>query len=545
MLKCKGELEMIKKLMNWNVLFIQYLKRDWKLICLWVVLLGLFCGGFVPAFVEITKGNGLIGMFETLQNPAMISMIGSTPITDATQYTLGAMYSHMMLVFCAIIAMIVSIMHVVSHTRKEEENGLAEFVSTYSIGRLAPSFALLVEESLIHLLLFVFIGSIMTAFQVETIEMIPSFLFAASVVIGGLMGVGIAMIMSQIAVTSSFALASSLLIVGLLYLMRGATDILSPSLSKINPMGWTYLTYPFTENNWIYIGVGFIFCFVITGISFALEIKRDIGAGYLPEMGNHQKVSRSLLSVHGLIIRLNRGMVVGWVVALTVLGAAYGSIYGDMQTFLEGNDLLKTMFQMQGISIEASFTMTIMSILAGLSLVMPITLVNQLYTQETKGYLSQIYAKKTSRGQVYWTMIVFAIVTSVFLVLGLSLGLGGAAISVMKTAELELLDFVQAGFAYFPAVLFIIGLTGVILGWSPKYGKALYVYVVYNIMLSYFGKLVKVPEIVNKTAILSWIPRLPADEFKGSVALGIAIISLVFMIIGYIGYKQRDLIESV
>ncbi|MBW6194312.1 hypothetical protein KZ855_34145, partial [Pseudomonas aeruginosa] len=69
---------MNEKFARWNVLFIQYVKRDWKKIIVWVLGLGLFSGAFVPAFEEIAKGQGLLGMFETMQNPAMISMVGPT-----------------------------------------------------------------------------------------------------------------------------------------------------------------------------------------------------------------------------------------------------------------------------------------------------------------------------------------------------------------------------------------------------------------------------------------------------------------------------------
>ena len=56
-----------------------------------------FSGGFVPAFEELTSGQGLAGLYETLQNPAMIAMVGPTPASNAAEYTLGAMYANEML----------------------------------------------------------------------------------------------------------------------------------------------------------------------------------------------------------------------------------------------------------------------------------------------------------------------------------------------------------------------------------------------------------------------------------------------------------------
>src|SRR5699024_9350900 len=119
---------MKEKFARWYTLFQLYLKRDWKKIMIRVLGLGMFSSGFIPAFKEIAKGQGLLGMFETLQNTAMISMVGTTSVEVASDYTLGAMYAHEMLLFCGLFAMIISNLHVIGHTRKEEDLGLTELV---------------------------------------------------------------------------------------------------------------------------------------------------------------------------------------------------------------------------------------------------------------------------------------------------------------------------------------------------------------------------------------------------------------------------------
>lgn len=91
------------------ILLLQYFKRDWQKIILWILGVGLFSAAFVPAFEEIAKGQGLQGMYETLQNPAMVSMVGPTSVDSAQDYTLGAMYVNEMLLFCALFSMIITI----------------------------------------------------------------------------------------------------------------------------------------------------------------------------------------------------------------------------------------------------------------------------------------------------------------------------------------------------------------------------------------------------------------------------------------------------
>ncbi|MBO0452869.1 ABC transporter permease [Candidatus Enterococcus murrayae] len=536
---------MNEKFARWSVLFIQYVKRDWKKIIVWILGLGVFSGAFVPAFEEIGKGQGLLGMFETMQNPAMISMVGPTPIQSGADYTLGAMYAQEMLLFCGLFAMIISALHVVSHTRKEEELGLTELVRSFRVGRQANSLAVITEMVLINLLLGAFIGGVMASFDVTAISTEGAFLFGASIAAAGIIGGVLALVVSQIMATSTGATGSTLGLIGLLYIVRAGTDVSDADLSMFNPMGWTYLTYPFTENNWTPLLAALIFSIALTVAAFILEGHRDMGAGYLPEREGRATAKKSLLSVPGLIFKINKGVMIGWLIAFVVMGAAYGSIYGDMQVFLGGNELMKQMFTQSGVSIEESFTGTIMMVMIGLVSILPIVVVNKLFSEETRMHLSQLYATKVTRGQLYWTTVSLAILAGVIGVGLASAGLGGTAIAAMKNkSTMDLLDFLAAGYNFLPSVLFYIGLAALALGWLPKFGKVIYAYLGYSFALNYFGGILDLPEWFAKTAIQSWIPRMPMEDFDGTVVVVITIISVVFMLLGYLGYKKRDLVEG-
>ncbi|RDX01041.1 ABC transporter permease [Listeria kieliensis] len=536
---------MNEKFSRWMLLFIQYLKRDWKKIIFWVGGLGLFSGAYVPAFEEISKGTGLIGMYETMQNPAMISMVGPTPITRAGDYTLGAMYANEMLLFCGLFAAVISILHVVSHTRKEEDLGLTELVRSFSVGRQANSLAVMKETFLINLLLGTVIGIIMTSFGADTITAEGSFLFGFSVAGAGLLGAAIALFFAQIMPASSGTTGASLGFLGLLYILRAATDTANVDLSAFNPMGWTYLTYPFTENNWLPVLYLLVFVVVVTLLSFVLESGRDMGDGYIPQREGRGEARRSLLSVRGLLTKLNKGITIGWLIAFIVMGAAYGSIYGDMQSFLEGNALMKQMFSSSHISLEESFTGTIMIVLVSLSAILPIAIMNRLFAEETRGRFSQIFSTKVTRAKLYWTSAILATLAGV-LALFLSAGsLGGAALSSMGSGtKMNFGDFLGAGFNFFPAILFFIGLAGLFLGWLPKLGKLVYIYLGYSFMLNYFGGILDLPNWFSKTAVQFWFPQLPGESFDLPTFLTVMAIGIVLLVLGYIGYKRRDLVEG-
>lgn len=530
---------------RWDILLFHYLKRDWKKIIIWVCGLGLFSGGFVPAFQEISKGQGLVGMFETLSNPAMVSMVGSTSAKTAADYTLGAMYAHEMLLFCGLFAMTITLLHVISHTRKEEDLGLTELVRSFQVGRLANSCSVLIESILINCLLALFTGALIISFQAPSMDAAGAFLFGASIGIAGILGGVIALIMAQIMPSSSGATGASLSIMGLLYIVRGSTDISNPHLSMLNPMGWTYLTYPFAENNWHVLGFAICFSILAILLAFALEHGRDMGAGYLPEREGRKAAKRSLLSVPGLFLRLNSGLLSSWLIGFAVLGAAYGSIYGTMQSFLESNEMMKRMFTLSGVSLEASFTATIMMVMVGLVAILPIALVNKLYAEETRLHLSQLYATQITRAQLYWTSIGISFAGGIIGILLAAGGLGASALfSMGDSAPMTILDFIKAGYNLLPSVLFLMGLSALALGWMPKLGKIVYIYLGYSFGLNYFGLVLDLPKWFFNTAVFSWIPRMPVEAFDLTVFSTISAISLALMLLGYIGYQRRDMQEG-
>src|SRR5699024_12594253 len=110
-----------------------------------------------------------------------------------------------------------------------------------------------------------------------------SFLFAASIGAAGLIGAGIALVIAQIMPTSSAATGITLGVIGVLYILRASTDASNADLSLLTPMGWTYLTYPFTENRWSPLIYAFVFSLFLVLLSFVLENALDMGAGYLPQ----------------------------------------------------------------------------------------------------------------------------------------------------------------------------------------------------------------------------------------------------------------------
>lgn len=535
-----------EKFADWEKLFLFYLKRDWKRILLWLILLTAFAGGFVSAFDIITEDQGLPAMYEIMQNPAMIAIIGDTPVEAASEYTLGAMYAHMMLLFTVVMSAIVSMLHVISHTRKEEDEGMTEYISAFKIGRQANSLAVIVETIFVNMLLGGLISALMLSFDYNSLTVEGTLLYASSIAMSGIMGGAVALVMVQIFPSSSGATGASLGIIGLLFLARAMTDIINSDLTFLNPLGWTYLTNPFTENNWHLLLYAVTFSLLAFVLAFVLESRRDMGTGYLPENKGKERASRSLLSIPGLVMRLNRGIIISWLIGFILLGIAYGSIYADLQTFVESNDLIASMFAADGVTIEESYTGIIMRVMVNLVAILPVVLINKLFTEEKKLRLNQIFSTKVSRGKIYWTTVIIALVSGILgmLLTTGSLGLFGRAVMEESSHLLEWADFFIIGFNEWPTVFFITGLAAVLIGWLPQLNIFPYIFLTYNFFINYIGQLIDFPEWMKVITVQYWVPILPIEDFNTTSFVVISVLSIFLMKVGYIGYNGRDLIEE-
>lgn len=537
---------MKEKTARFEQLLLIYLKRDWKKIVLWVLLLGLFGGGFVVAFEEILQGDGLTALYYTMDNPAMIALVGSTPVNAPEQYVLGAMYAQEMLLFTALISAIVSALHVVAHTRKEEDSGIFEFINAFPVGRQANSIAVTLEVILINSLLALFAMGTLILSNVPTITVEGSILFASSIGLAGLLGGMIALVVAQIMPSASGAIGGAVALIGTMYMGRAMTDIVDANLSRFNPLGWTYLIYPFTENNGRYLIYLALLSVGLLAITLVLEGNRDLGVGYLPQRTGRQHASRSLQSVTGLFVRLNGSVILSWLTAFLLMGLAYGSIYGDLQVFVEGNDLIAQVFQTEGVSMEASFTGVITLVMVGLAAILPVTIVNRLFTEEREIRLNQVFATKVSRLKLFTVTITLAFISGVLGVVLGSVGLAVSAIaSIEDTVNIGYADFVVPALSQLPYILFFIGLAALALGFFPKLGKFTYLYLVFSFFVVYLKDLIGLPTWFVNLSVQAWLPQMPIEDFDLPIFIVLTLISFAMIVVGYIGYNKRDLIEEM
>jgi len=272
------------------------LKRELVSSAIWLLILLTLTIVVAFAFGNMFAGSreDLIGMAETMENPAMIAMVGPVYGIDEVciqecqerfpdeiyqicvapnpmqsgetefcfnqeflecrvpcydDYNESVMYAQMMIVFIVITVAIMNIFLVINHTRKDEENGRIELIRSLPVGRLSNLKGTMIVALTVNLLLsfIITIGLYLTG--MDGINLSGSLLYGVSLGVSGLLFAAIAAVFAQVASTSRGALSYSFIVLGVLYLLRGIGDVSGSVLSYISPLGLILKTEIFYSNN--------------------------------------------------------------------------------------------------------------------------------------------------------------------------------------------------------------------------------------------------------------------------------------------------------
>src|SRR5690625_6515908 len=166
-----------------------------------------------------------------------------------------------------------------------------------------------------------------------------------------------------------------------------------------------------------------------------------------------------------------------WAIGMFVLGASYGSVFCDLDSFFEGNELLEQMLVTEG---NYSFTeqflpmlMVIMSILAAIPTLMSLL---KVYGEEKKGRIELIIGGAVSRIKLLGSYLFNSILTGFMMISFSAIGLWTAAYSVMDN-PLSFGTIYSSAIIYYPAVLVMIGFTMLLIGYIPKASSYIWIYI--------------------------------------------------------------------
>ena len=124
------------------------------------------------------------------------------------------------------------------------------------------------------------------------------------------------------------------------------------------------------------------------------------------------------------------------------------------------------------------------------------------------------------------------------LLAGLGFGLAGA-IAVGDGSLVWRLTL--AGLAYAPAIWVVLGVAVALYGWLPRFTAAVWILVVYGFFTGYFGRILQLPEWMDKLSPFGHVPQLPAAPMEWTPLIVLTAIAAALVVLGTVGLQRRDL----
>lgn len=516
------------------------LRRDRVRIPVWLAALTLATMWPAVAFPDLYRtaaDRQTAGA--AMNSPAGLAFTG--PRHYLSDYTYGAMLSHQMLGFMAIMVGIMSVLMVARHTRTEEETGRAELVRAAVVGRHAQLASALTLTVAVNVALALLLTLSLGPLGLDGVTWGGSLLYGAAHAAVGITFAGVAAVTVQITEHSRGASGMGLAIVGAAYLIRAAGDSADSGLSWASPIGWGQQTFAYLDNRWwpLLLNVGAAVALAAVGLM--LSVRRDVGAGLRATRRGKPAASRALTTPFGFALRLHRGMLIGFAIGMLVLGMSYGPFLGDVEEMVGDVEMLReAMVALGGATFVESFVTMITMILAIVAAIYAVIATLRPRTEESSGRAEPVLATGLSRTGWLGSHLAIALIGApvILLLAGLTLAATGAP-TVDESGLFG--KIMAASAAYIPAVWVTAGFAVALVGWFPRASGLAWLVVVYGGVVGYFGRILQFPDWMHNLSPFGHVPQIPVEDFSWTPLLILTAIAAGLITVGLYGFRRRDI----
>ncbi|MFI5283788.1 MAG: ABC transporter permease [Candidatus Dormibacterales bacterium] len=422
-------------------------------------------------------------------------------------------------------------------TRGEEEAGRLELIRSLPVGSRAPTTA----ASIVVGGMNVAVGALTTmALLAQGLPAVGSLVFGLSFMLVGLVFAGVALVAAQVTENTRVVYGATGAVLGAAFVVRAIGDIGDGTASWFSPIGWAQKARPFADERWWPLLLPLVTTLVLIGAAGALAARRDVGGGLVAPRPGRAVASRSLGNPFGLAVRLQRGTLIGWGIAVLVGGAAYGWIGPTVESFIGQNKALAEMMAAAGHgSLIDTYFATSFRIMALVATGFAIQSTLRLQSEESSMRAEAMLATPASRWQWAASHLLVAAGGSVILlgVAGLATGLtygvaGGGLNSVPRLAASALV--------YAPPMWLMIGLTVAFIGLVPRAAVVSWATLAACVVIGFLGVVLRLPGWVLDLSPYERVPQLPAAALTAMPLFVITLVAAAFFLAGLVGLRRRD-----
>jgi ABC-2 type transport system permease protein len=367
--------------------------------------------------------------------------------------------------------------------------------------------------------------------------------FALALVASAVIFLAVGAVTSQLAAPRRRSAGYAATLLGLSYGVRMVADsgIGLHWLVWASPLGWVEQLRPLTSPQpWALLPIGL--ATVVLAISAVhLAGRRDVGASTLPDRDHARARLRLLSGPTGLTIRLVRGTVTAWGVAIAAAALLMGVVAKAAGTTISGSSVQQVFSRLgasgAGAKAYLGVTFLVLAVLLGFVAAGQVTAAR---TEEAAGRLDHLLVRSVSRWS--WLGGRLLVAVDVLIAGGLIAGLFSWIGAATQNSVVGVTTLVAAGLNIVPPAIFILGIGAAAIGiWPRAASVVVYALLGWSLLVEFAGGFTGLGRWVLDTSVFHHMASAPAVSPRW-VASGVMVgLGALAMGIGTITFDRRDL----
>ena len=336
-----------------------------------------------------------------------------------------------------------------------------------------------------------------------------------------------------------------LLSIAVAFLLRMFADTydsaLTDAVNWISPLGWRTVIMPFTDDDWVAIGLLTVACAALLTVALLLDRIREFNSALIPARSAGRSRPRRIGGLIGLNLLTSRGATIAWSLTCGIIIVSILPLVDSLIPLIEQEDSTLVVIQQllpEG-ELQTEFIIYVFQMVA--------VLVAVAVTQPLVGYISDEKTKLIDAvravGVPRYAPLLGAVVTaSVNAISCAALATVGGLIALrIQSGEVEDGDAVvlTAGFSMVLQTFIFVGIATLLAGWAPRLIQLAWVPVVAAASITTLGLILGLSETQIDLSPLSHTLTVTGENMETLRVF--AWLGLIGVFAGLIGAWKREI----
>lgn len=431
-----------------------------------------------------------------------------------------------------------SLFCVLNHSRRDEEEGFREMLGGALLGRAAPLAAACAVSVAANLVLAAATGLTLTGLGLPAPG---SWALGLQLASFGWTMTAVGALVAQLTKGSRVAGGIGGAVLGLLYVLRGIPDVGGPEWPGwLSPLAWANVVEPYAADRMTPLLAVVLFLVVAVAAALLVGVKRDVGAGLIPDRLGPAEAPGWLSGPLAVVLRLNAAALAGWAAAAAAAGLLMASAAHGAAAQMTASPALTNMIS--GGDPVIGFYALVADEMGQVFSIFGISVILRLRIEETHGLAELALSTPLHRRRWAAAGLVVAAGGAVVVmgVFGVTLGAAGSVITGRSSDFWMLLG---SALTRLPAAWVMAALAGALFGLTPRLAAGgTYAALAFFFLLDLLIALLRLDTALQKISPFAQTPSMPAAPFDAGPLVSLTVVALLVAMLGLWGFGRRDVL---